>query len=78
MKGEISRVPSRGVVGRGLLRCRILHGARSHDGFRRGRALITRFRNPYPSAMECPEKYVDECLTYLLVPGRTSEADPDD
>jgi len=37
-------------------------------GLRRGRALIARFRSRYPSAMECLEKDLDECLTYLLFP----------
>jgi putative transposase len=37
-------------------------------GLRRGRALIARFRSRYPSAMECFEKDLDECLTYLLFP----------
>ena len=35
---------------------------------RRGRALIGRFRDRYPSAMECLEKDLEECLTYLLFP----------
>ena len=34
----------------------------------RGRALIARFRARYPSAMECLEKDLEECLTYLLFP----------
>ena len=37
-------------------------------GLRRGWALIARFRSRYPSAMECLEKDLDECLTYLLFP----------
>ena len=37
-------------------------------GLRRGRALIARFRARYPSAMECLEKDLEECLTYLLFP----------
>jgi transposase-like protein len=37
-------------------------------GLRRGRALIARFRSRYPSAMECLEKDLEECLTYLLFP----------
>jgi transposase-like protein len=35
---------------------------------RRGRALIARFRERYPSAMECLEKDLEECLTYLRFP----------
>jgi transposase-like protein len=37
-------------------------------GLRRGRALIARFRARYTSAMECLEKDLEECLTYLLFP----------
>jgi putative transposase len=37
-------------------------------GLRRGRALLARFRARYPSAMECFEKDLDECLTYLVFP----------
>ncbi|MGH7364247.1 MAG: IS256 family transposase, partial [Candidatus Methylomirabilales bacterium] len=36
---------------------------------RRGKALLARFRDRYPSAMECLEKDLEECLTYLLFPG---------
>lgn len=37
-------------------------------GLRRGHALIARFQARYPSAMECLEKDLDECLTYLRFP----------
>ncbi len=37
-------------------------------GLRRGHALIARFRARYASAMECLEKDLEECLTYLLFP----------
>jgi transposase-like protein len=37
-------------------------------GLRRGRALLARFRSRYPSAMECLEKDLEECLTYLCFP----------
>ena len=30
--------------------------------------MIARFRARYPSAMECLEKDLEECLTYLLFP----------
>lgn len=35
---------------------------------RRGRALITRFRARFPSAMECLETDLEECVTCLLFP----------
>ncbi len=35
---------------------------------RRGRALLARFRDRFPSAVECLEKDLEECLTDLLFP----------
>lgn len=35
---------------------------------RRGRWLIARFRSRYPSAMECLEKDLEECVVYLKFP----------
>ncbi len=35
---------------------------------RRGKALLARFRARFPSAMECLEKDLEECLTYLCFP----------
>jgi transposase-like protein len=33
-----------------------------------GRSMVTRFRDRYPSAMECLEKDLEETVTYLLFP----------
>jgi transposase-like protein len=38
------------------------------EGIKRGRALIARFRDRYSSAMECLEKDLEECVTYLRFP----------
>jgi transposase-like protein len=38
-------------------------------GLRRGQALVARFRDRYPSAIECLEKDLAECLTCLRFPG---------
>lgn len=35
---------------------------------RRGRLLVARFRSRYPSAMECLEKDLEECIVYLKFP----------
>jgi transposase-like protein len=35
---------------------------------RRGRALLARFRDRFPSAMECLERDLEECVTALLFP----------
>lgn len=37
-------------------------------GLRLGRALINRFKGRYSAAMECLEKDLEECLTYLKFP----------
>jgi putative transposase len=33
-----------------------------------GRALVARFRDRYPAAMECLERDLEECVTYLRFP----------
>jgi transposase-like protein len=35
---------------------------------RRGKALLARYRDRYPAAMECLEQDLAECVTYLLFP----------
>lgn len=35
---------------------------------KRGRALVARFRDRYPAAMECLEHDLEECVTYLRFP----------
>jgi transposase-like protein len=38
------------------------------EGLRLGHELIARFRDRYPSAIECLEEDLEECLTYLKFP----------
>jgi transposase-like protein len=35
---------------------------------KRGRDLIAKFKDRYPTAMECLERDLDECVTYLRFP----------
>lgn len=43
--------------------------ALSHaQALKRGRALIAQFRDRYPAAMECLERDLEECVTYLRFP----------
>jgi putative transposase len=38
------------------------------QALKRGRALIAQFRDRYPAAMECLERDLEECVTYLRFP----------
>lgn len=43
--------------------------APSHDvALKRGRALVARFRDRYPAAMECLARDLEECVAYLRFP----------
>src|ERR1041384_6949863 len=43
--------------------------ASSHaQALKRGRALIAQFGDRYPAAMECLERDIEECVTYLRFP----------
>src|SRR5438094_7772575 len=44
-------------------------GAPTHAAaLKRGRDLIAKFKDRYPAAMECLERDLDECVTYLWFP----------
>jgi len=38
------------------------------EALKRGRALIARFKDRYPAALECLEKDLEGCVTYLCFP----------
>jgi transposase-like protein len=42
--------------------------ASSYGGLKLGHELIARFRHRYPSAMECLEEDLEECLIYMKFP----------
>ena len=44
------------------------HADTYEDGLRLGRAVIERFRDPYPSAMACLEEDLEACLQVLRLP----------
>lgn len=46
----------------------VFHAPNYAIALKRGRALIARFRDRYPSAMECLERDLEECVTYLRFP----------
>ena len=46
----------------------VYYASSYEEGLRLGHELIARFRDRYPSAMECLEEDLEECLTYLKFP----------
>jgi len=46
----------------------VYYASNYEEGLRLGHELIARFRDRYPSAMECLEEDLEECLTYLKFP----------
>lgn len=68
MRNILAKLP-RGMQGRikGLVQQVFL--VPSHAvALKRGRALIARFRDRYPAAMECWERDLEECVIYLRFP----------
>jgi transposase-like protein len=46
----------------------VYYASSYEEGLKLGHELIVRFRDRYPSAMECLEEDLEECLTYLKFP----------
>lgn len=46
----------------------VFRGKTYEEGLKKGHSLIARFKKLYPSAMECLEKDLEECLTCLKFP----------
>src|SRR3970040_2084877 len=69
VEGAPPQAPMRGFV-RSLARLiQQVFLAPSHAlALKRGRALIARFGDRYPAAMQCLERDLEECVTYLRFP----------
>jgi transposase-like protein len=68
IRNILAKLP-RAIQGRMKKLIRQVFWAPSYEqGLKRGRALIARFQDRYSAAMECLEKDLEECVTYLRFP----------
>lgn len=68
MRNILAKVP-RAMRGQMKKLVRQVFWAPSYEeAIKRGRTLIARLRDRYPAAMECLEKDLEECVTYLRFP----------
>ena len=68
MRNILSKLPKNAIAEIKTLVQQVFYAETYEDGIIKGRRLIERFRGMYPSAMECLEKDIEECLTYLKFP----------
>jgi len=68
MRNILSKLPKNAIAEIKKLVQQVFYAESYEEGIRKGRRLIERFRNLYPSAMECLEKDLEETLTHLKFP----------
>jgi len=68
MRNILSKVPRKTQKEFKHLVQQIFYASSYQEGLKLGHGLIARFRDRYPSAMECLADDLDECLTYLKFP----------
>lgn len=70
MRNILSKLPKDAIDGIKPLIRAVFTAKDYEEGLKKGHALIKRFRDIYPSAMECLEKDIEECLTCLKFPAQ--------
>jgi transposase-like protein len=68
MRNILSKLPKKAERDIKPLVHQVFYASSYEEGLRLGRGLIARFRDRCPSAMECLEEDLEECLTYLKFP----------
>lgn len=68
MRNILSKLPKRAIAEIKPLVWQVFRARSYKEGIRKGRELIARYKKIYPSAMECLEKDLEECLTHLKFP----------
>lgn len=68
MRNILTKLPKKAICHIQPLIQKVFWGKSYKQAMRLGKEIIERFRNLYPSAMECFEKDLPECLTYLKFP----------
>jgi transposase-like protein len=70
MRNILAKLPEHAVAEMKTLVQQVFYAESYEEGIRKGRRLIERFKDLYPSAMECLEKDLDETLAHLKFPKR--------
>jgi putative transposase len=68
MRNILSKLPKKAGKDVKPLVHQVFYAQSYEEGLRLGHELIARFGDRYPSAMECLEEDLEECLTYLRFP----------
>jgi len=68
MRNILSKLPRKAIAELKPLIQQVFRAENYEEGLRKGKELIARFKELYPSAMECLEKDLEECLTHLKFP----------
>ena len=68
MRNILAKLPRRMQAAMKRLVHQVFRASSHAVALKRGRDLIARFRDRYPAAMECLERDLEECLTYLRFP----------
>jgi transposase-like protein len=70
MRNILAKLPEHAIDEMKTLIHQVFYAESYEEGIHKGRRLIERFKNLYPSAMECLEKDLEETLTHLKFPER--------
>lgn len=68
MRNILCKLPKKAITELKPLILQVFRAKSYEEGIRKGRELIARFKEIYPSAMECLENDLEECLTHLKFP----------
>jgi len=68
MRNILAKLPKSAAAEMKTLVQQVFYAESYEEGIGKGRRLIERFKNLYPSAMECLEKDLEETLTHLKFP----------
>jgi len=68
MRNILSKLPRKATAELKPLILQVFRAKSYNEGLQKGKELIARFKELYPSAMESLEKDLEECLTYLKFP----------
>ena len=68
MRNILAKLPRRMQAAMKRLVHQVFRASSHAVALKRGRDLIARFRDRYPAALECLERDLEECITYLRFP----------